>query len=431
MPAVTIESLDQEGRGVAHVDGKAIFVEGALPGETVTYDSYRKKASYELAQVSQIVKPGFMRVSPKCLYFGVCGGCSMQHLEARAQLAAKQRVLEDNLAHIGKVKPELILPAIYGPPWEYRCRARLAVRYVAKKGGILVGFHEKRSSFVADMKTCEILPGRISALLRPLRELIEKLSIRERVPQVEVALGDDIDVLVLRILEPLDTRDETLLREFADVHRIQFFLQPAGPDSAYPFHPLDARELRYSLPEFDVHIPFSPTEFTQVNPAINRILVRRAVNLLNPQPGERIADLFCGLGNFTLPIARRGAAVVGFEGSGALVRRAEANAAHNGLADNTRFIGADLFRATPEWLESQGRFDKMLIDPPRDGAVEAVKALGKAPPWRIVYVSCSPATLARDAAVLVHAKGYRFKAAGVVNMFPHTAHVESIAVFEQ
>src|SRR5687768_8739853 len=302
---VLIESLDQEGRGVAHAEGKVIFIEGALPGEVVTYNAYRRKPSFELAQVDQILKPAFSRVTPECRHFGICGGCSMQHMDVRTQVAAKQRVLEDNLKHIGKVAPELILPAVYGSPWGYRYRARLSVRYVAKKGGVLVGFHEKRSSFIADMQACRIMPPRISALIMPLRKLVENLSIRERLPQIEVSLGEDVDVLVLRILEPLTAQDEALLKAFADQHQVQLFLQTGGPQTAYPFYPKDAPELSYTLPEFDITIPFHPTEFTQVNPAVNRVLVRRAMNLLDPRPGEHIADLFCGLGNFSLPIARR------------------------------------------------------------------------------------------------------------------------------
>jgi 23S rRNA (uracil1939-C5)-methyltransferase len=430
---VIIESLDQEGRGVAHVDGKAIFIEGALPGELVTYSPYRKKQNFELAQVAQILKPAFGRVVPQCEYFGTCGGCSMQHLDVRAQVAAKQRVLEDNLKHIGKVEPDLILPAIYGAAWGYRYRARLSVRYVAKKDAVLVGFHEKRSSFIADMQTCEIMPARMSALVMPLRKLIDALSIRQRLPQIEVSLGEDVDVLVLRILEPLNTQDEAMLKVFADQHRIQFFLQPGGPKTAYRFYPQDAPELNYTLPEFDILMPFHPTEFTQVNPSMNRVLVRRALNLLDPRPGERIADLFCGLGNFTLPIARCGAHVVGYEGSAALVRRAEENAVRNRLASRTQFTETNLFEVDEAWLQEQGHFDKMLIDPPREGAIAVATSLGESQtsPRRIVYVSCNPATLARDAGVLVHHNGYLLRAAGVVNMFPHTAHGESIALFER
>jgi 23S rRNA (uracil1939-C5)-methyltransferase len=430
---VTIESLDQEGRGVAHVEGKVIFIEGALPGELVTYNPYRKKQNFELAQVARILKPAFGRVTPQCQYFGTCGGCSLQHLDARTQVAAKQRVLEDNLRHIGKVKPELILPAVYGAAWGYRYRARLSVRYVAKKDMALVGFHERRSSFVADMQTCEIMPRRISALLMPLRKLVNALSIRQRLPQIEVSLGDNVDVLVLRNLEPLTSKDEAMLKVFADQHRIQFFLQPGGPKTAYRFHPQNAPELNYTLPEFNIVMPFDPTEFTQVNPAMNRILVRRALNLLDPQPGERIADLFCGLGNFSLPIARRGAHVTGYEGSAAMVRSAAENSERNALLRRTQFTETNLFEIDDRWMQEQGHFDKMLIDPPREGAIAVATSLNKkqALPRRIVYVSCNPATLARDAGVLVHGNGYALKAAGVVNMFPHTAHVESIALFEK
>ena len=426
-----IESLDQEGRGVARHEGKTTFVDGALPGEVVEASPYRRKPSFELATLNQVLRPSALRVQPRCAFFGICGGCSLQHLDARAQVAAKQRVLEDDLWHIGKVEPEEILPAIHGSPWGYRRRARFTARYVARKGGMLVGFHEKRGSYVADMTSCEVMPEHISALLVPLREVLGRLSIRSRMPQVEVALGDALAVLVLRILEPLSTGDETLLRAFADRHAVQFYLQPRGPDSAYPFHPAAGPDLYYTLPEFDLKIRFSPTEFTQVNHDINRVLVRRALTLLAPQPGERVADFFCGIGNFSLAIARRGAAVVGVEGGAGLVRRAAENAAENGLADAARFLAMDLFKIDAAALAALGRFDRMLIDPPRDGAAELVKALDADAPARIVYVSCNPATLARDASILVHVKNYRLRAACVINMFPHTAHVESIAVFER
>ncbi len=427
-----IESLDHEGRGVAHLDGKAIFVEGALPGELVIHSSYRKKPAYEQAQVTQIVKASPNRVLPRCRWFGVCGGCSHQHLHESAQVAAKQRVLEDCFDHIGKVTPETMLSPIHGPAWGYRTRARLSVRNVIKKGGVLVGFHEKRSSYVADMTSCEVLPPQVSALLPLFRAFVADLSIRDRLPQIELAQGDNVTVLVLRILEPLSAEDETKVRDFADRHGVQFWLQPKGPDTAYPFHPLDAPELSYSLPEFDLVMPFRPTEFTQVNHGINRMLVRRAMRMLDAQPGEHIADFFCGLGNFTLPIARSGAQVLGIEGSQGLVERAIENSMRNGLSDNTEFRVADLFQMTPESYAALGAFDKLLIDPPRDGAIELVKSLPETGgPRRIVYVSCNPATLARDAAVLVHQKGYALKAAGVANMFPHTAHVESIALFER
>ena len=430
MNPVIIESLDQEGRGIAHADGKVIFIEGALTGEHVTYSSYRKKPSYEQAQVGQILKQSFMRVQPKCANFGVCGGCSMQHLEARAQVAVKQRVLEDNLERIGKVKPETMLPPIYGQAWGYRQRARLSVRHVLKKGKTLVGFREKNGKYVADMQHCEILPPKIASLLPLLGELNEGFTTRDILPQIEVAAGEHVDVLVLRILQALSPSDEAAIKQFADTHKVQFWLQTKGPETIVPFYPLDAPPLSYSLPEFGITMPFAPSEFTQVNSEMNRLMVSRAMRLLAPQPGERIADFFCGLGNFTLPIARSGARVVGIEGSAALVKRAAQNAAHNGLSGNTEFQAMNLFEMDEASLANLGRFDKWLIDPPRDGAVELVKAITpEIAPQRIVYVSCSPATLARDAQVLVQDHGYTLKAAGVMNMFPHTSHVESIAVF--
>ena len=431
MDPLLIESLDQEGRGVARREGKAIFVDGALPGESVECSTYRQKRNFELAALTRVQRPSPYRTSPRCPFFGKCGGCSLQHLDLRAQVAVKQRVLEDNLWHIGKVVPEMILPAICGPEWQYRRRARLSVRYVPKKGGMLVGFHEKRSSYVADMTSCEIMPPHLSALLLPLRETLGRLSILDRIPQVEVAVGDAATALVLRILQPLAGADGDLLKEFAERHEVALYLQAQGPESARPFWPDAPANLYYSLPEFDLRIGFGPTEFSQVNFAINRVLVRRASTLLDAQPGERIADLFCGIGNFALAIARRGAAVLALEGSPALVARAIRNAAENGLERSTAFQVFDLFRFDGTISGHFGRFDRMLIDPPRDGAVEIVKGLGEYPPRRIVYVSCNPATLARDAAVLVHTRGYRLSSAGVINMFPHTAHVESIAAFDR
>ncbi|MEP7208638.1 MAG: 23S rRNA (uracil(1939)-C(5))-methyltransferase RlmD [Casimicrobiaceae bacterium] len=440
---ITIQSLDQEGRGVARVEGKAVFVEGALPGERVTVTTLKRKPNYEIARAEVIDHFNGSRVTPRCPHFGVCGGCSMQHLDAAAQVATKQRALEDALWHIGRVRPAQLLPAVHGPAWGYRHRARLSVRHVVKKGGVLVGFHERKSSFVADMLTCPVLPPDVSALLPALRALVTALSIRDRLPQIELAVGEDarttdgatpgepLVVLVLRVLEPPSESDRIVLRTFADTHGVQFYLQSAGPETAVPFHPLGP-ELAYTLPEFGLVFPYAPTEFTQVNAAINRVLVRRAVALLDPQPGERIADFFCGLGNFTLPIARRGAEVIGIEGSRSLVDRARVNAGRNGLGDRTSFEVANLFEASPEGMEAFGRLDKVLLDPPREGAMAVVKALpGDGAPRRIVYVSCNPATLARDAEVLVNGHGYRLEAAGIINMFPHTAHVESMAVFER
>ncbi|MDR1888946.1 MAG: 23S rRNA (uracil(1939)-C(5))-methyltransferase RlmD [Zoogloeaceae bacterium] len=433
MPIGVIEALDHEARGIARQEGKVIFIDGALPGETVEYASYRKKPDYEQAHLVRVIQPTSARITPHCPHFGVCGGCAMQHLAFSAQVAAKQRILEDNLWHIGRVRPEQILPPIQGAAFGYRHKARLGVRKVPKKGGVLVGFHEKRSSYIADIKTCPVLHPAVSALLLPLRELIGGLSICERLPQVEIAVGDACVALVLRILDPLTPADESLLRQFADQHGVVFYLQPKGPDTAYRFHPLPGPELDYRLPEFGLQMRFRPTDFTQVNHGINRVLIRRALELLDPQPGECIVDLFCGLGNFTLPIARRGARVVGVEGSAALVERGRECARHNGLTEHTRFVEANLFDCTPESLMALARMDKLFIDPPREGALEVVKSLPEAgedsAPRRIVYVSCNPATLARDTAILTGRKHYRFVMAGAVNMFPHTAHVESIAVF--
>ena len=429
MPIAQVESLDREGRGVAHVEGKAIFIDGALPGEVVEYSPYRKKAAWELAQLVQVIERSAGRTSPRCTYFGTCGGCSMQHLDERTQVAAKQRVLEDALWHIGRIRPETMLRPIYGQAWGYRHRARMSVRMVPKKGGALVGFRERKSTYVADMASCEVLPPRVSALIPELRALITSLTANDRVPQIELAVGEEVTVLVLRVLAALDADDGARLKQFAARHGVQLWLQPSGPDSAQPFWPLDAPPLYYLLPEFGVRIDFAPTDFTQVNNAVNQLLVRRALALLDPRPGERIADCFCGLGNFTLPIAASGANVLGFEGNAKLVARAEANARLNGLAGLCRFEVANLFEASA--CGALPAFDKVLMDPPREGAIELIKSLAARLPRRIVYVSCDPATLARDAGMLVNTQGYRLTAAGVINMFPHTSHVESIALLER
>jgi 23S rRNA (uracil1939-C5)-methyltransferase len=435
MDTVVITALDQEGRGIARVDGKAVFVEGALIGERVGIEILRRKQNYDLARMTELYAASPARVTPPCSYFGVCGGCSLQHLDPAAQVAVKQRVLEDTLWHIGRVRAGELLAPLHGLAWGYRHRARFSVRDVPKKGGVLVGFHERKSSYVTDMTSCLVVPPRISALLPELRALVARLSIRNRLPQIELAVGENtddagepVDVLVLRILEPLSDADERELSAFAAGHGVELYLQPGGPASVRPLHP-PGRRLAYSLPEFDVTFDFEPTDFTQVNAGLNRVLVRRAIGLLEPGSSETVADFFCGLGNFTLPIARRGAVVVGVDGSRALIQRAEANAAKNGLAGSVRYAVANLFEATRESVEALGALDKALLDPPREGAIALVKALPEERLSRIVYVSCNPATLARDAAVLVHQRGFALSAAGVANMFPQTAHVESIALF--
>ena len=429
MAETTIESLDSEARGVSHIDGKATFIAGALPFERVSYTVTRRRPSYDLARLDDVLEASGFRVLPKCPHFGVCGGCSLQHLELNAQVAVKQRVLEEAFRRLGKVEPEHILSPIYGNQWRYRHRARFTVRRVAKKGGVLVGFHERGSSYVADMNRCEVLPESVAEQIPALRELVDRLSIRERLPQIEIAIGERVTVLVLRILMPPTAADEAILAEYAESTGFQLWLQPKGPDTAAPFWPLQMPELSYELPEFDLSMRFAPTDFTQVNHAVNRLLVRRAVELLDPRPGDRIGDYFCGLGNFTLPIARSGAQVLGVEGSGGLVERARLNAAINGLDARVRFEVANLFDA--EVCRKYAGMDKVLIDPPRDGAVELIKSFSSGAPSRIVYVSCDPATLARDAGMLVHSHRYKLTSAGIVNMFPNTSHVESVAVFDR
>ena len=431
-----IESLDLDANGVARNDGKVVFVRGALTGETVTARVVRRKPKYDVAEVETIERASAQRVVPKCPNFGICGGCSMQHVEPRAQVSLKQRVLEDTLWHIGKVRAETMLAPIVGPAYGYRYRARLSVRHVPKKGGVLVGFHERGSSYVADMRECHVLPPAASALLVPLRELVGALSIRDRMPQVELAHGETHIELVLRVLQSPTDADLVLLRQFSERHGVALWLQSSGPDSIeYLCGPAGEQStLHYALPEFGVVMPFRPTDFTQVNHAINATLVSRALSLLDVQADERVADLFCGLGNFTLPLATQAAEVLGIEGSKTLVERACANALANGLQLKASFRAANLFQITPQTWQSLGAFDRLLIDPPREGAhalVQALIAPGSIRPRRIVYVSCNPATLARDAAILIHEGGLVLRTAGVINMFPHTSHVESIAVFEQ
>jgi len=439
---IDIKSLDMDGRGVGHLEnedgspGKVVFVEGALPGERVSYETLKKKKNWEAGRMVSLQRASSMRIEPKCIHFGYCGGCSMQHLEPGAQVAMKQRVLEDNLKHIGKVKAETIMRPMYGPTWDYRYRARLSVRHVPKKHTVMVGFHEKASALVADLVTCEILPDHVARLIVPLRALIAAMSVIDHVPQIELAIGEESTVLVLRIMAPLSRNDEALLKAFADEWQIHWWLQPNGPDSAHPYYPLGT-DLYYTLPDFGIRMPFKPTDFTQVNHQINRVLVSKALRLLDVQATDRVADLFCGLGNFTLPLATQAREVVGIEGSTALTERALANARANGLAAKTSFSTRNLFEVTKQDLVALGRFDRMLIDPPRDGAMALAQALADLRathehlmPQRIVYVSCSPSTLARDAGILVHEAGYVMTKAGVVNMFPHTSHVESIGVFE-
>ncbi len=446
-----IESMDLDAQGVAHrADGKVVFVDGALPFEVVRANVHRKKNNWEQASLLEVLQESSQRVRPGCpnfgLHAGACGGCKMQHLEPTAQVAIKQRALEDNLWHLGKVKSETLLRPIQGPTWGYRYRARLSVRYVVKKGEVLIGFHERKSRYVADMRQCPILPPHVDALLLPLRALIANLQARDTCPQIEVACGDDVTALVLRHLEPLTESDLQQLKTFAATHHVQWWLQSKGPDTVRLMDANDPQQLAYDLPDFGIHMPFKPTDFTQVNPYINRVLVSRALRLLDVQPHERVIDWFCGLGNFTLPLATQAREVLGIEGSDTLVARSKENYVRNQQGRDkplapTQFVARNLFDMTPELLVQDGSADKWLIDPPREGAFALAKTVadlmqnpdlrqGWTPPKRIVYVSCNPATLARDAGLLVNVAGYRCTSAGAVNMFPHTAHVESMAVFD-
>ena len=447
-----VDALDLDAQGVARrPDGKVVFIEGALPFETVSAKVNRKKNNWEQATLTEIHRESSQRVRPRCPHFGLhegaCGGCKMQHLHVGAQVAAKQRVLEDNLWHLGKVKAEAVLRPIEGPTWGYRWRARFSVRHVRKKETVLVGFHERKSRYVADMRECHVVPPHVSDLLLPLRELIGSMEAIETCPQIELACGDEVTALVLRHLEPLSAGDLGKLRGFAAAHPgVQWWLQPKGPDTVALLDE-GGPELAYALPEFGITMPFKPTDFTQVNPHINRVLVSRGLRLLDVQPDDRVIDWFCGLGNFTLPIATRAREVLGIEGSSTLVARSRENYERNRTSAlrpslaKAEFVARNLFEITPAQLVADGVAQRWLVDPPREGAFALAKALADlhqqpelrgawSPPRRIVYVSCNPATLARDAGLLVHQAGYRCSAAGVVNMFPHTAHVESIAVFE-
>jgi len=459
---VKVEALDLDAQGIARLapneqeqalgqSGKVIFIKGALPTELVTYAITSEKARFSKAKLREILKPAVFRAEPKCAAFGVCGGCTMQHLDIRAQVAMKQRVLEDDLRHIAKVKPEEILRPMGGPAWEYRQRARLSVvNRSIKKGTVLIGFHEGKSGYVADMLACEILPKYVSDLLPEMRKLVMGLSIVDRMPQIEVAIGEPeephshdpkkskpVTALVFRNLLPLTVADEQLLREFADHHQVWIWLQPKGIETVAPFYP-ETGKLCYRLPEFQIEMPFKPADFTQVNHSMNRALVSRAIRLLEVQETDCVLDLFCGLGNFTLPLARKAKQVLGIEGLETLTTRAKENAIHNGLENKVSFIQSDLFAVTPEIIASWSKAERWLMDPPREGAMEICSALAQLHtqksdllPQRIVYVSCNPKTLARDVEILCHHAGYTLSSAGIVNMFPHTSHVESMAVFDR
>lgn len=425
-----IESLTHEGRGVARVEGKAVFVDGALPGEEVLFRYTRRRRAYDEAVAVEVLSASPDRVSPRCAHFGVCGGCSMQHLAPEAQIRAKQQVLLDDLARIGHVEPEAVLPPLTGPVWGYRRKARLGVKDVVKKGRVLVGFRERRSPYLAELERCEVLDPRVGPHLSELGRLIEGLAGRDRIAQIEVALGDATGALVFRNLEPLGEADQEAQAGFGQRHGLQIFLQPGGPDSVVPLWP-ERPHLSYALPAYHAEIAFEPTDFTQVNAEINRSMVDRTLSLLEAGPEDRVLELFAGLGNFTIPLARGVAHVVAVEGDAALVARARANARNN-AADNVEHHVADLSAGVEglPWLRGR-KYERALIDPPRTGADAVLAPLAASGVQRLVYVSCNPATLARDAAELVNRHGFRLRAAGVMDMFPHTAHIESIAAFER
>jgi len=425
---VTIESLSHDGRGVAHLDGKAVFIDGALPGEVVSFEYRASRRRFDEGRVTAVAQASPDRVQPGCPHFGLCGGCSLQHMEPAAQIRAKQQTLLDNLKHIGKVVPQAVLPALTGPVWGYRTKGRLGVKDVIKKGRVLVGFREKHSPYVADLAVCEVLHPSIGKRIEELAQLIGQLQGKARIPQIEVAVAGSITALVFRHLDPLSQGDLGRLKQYAMERELHVYLQPAGPDSVQPLCP-EQSVLSYQLPAESVEIRFEPTDFTQINTAINEQMVARVLDLLALDSNDTVLDLFCGLGNFTLPMARHAGAVIGVEGDAGLVTRARDNAALNGL-ENTTFHSANLAENNAAAAWAVTACNKVLLDPPRSGAAEVLDVLAKMRPQRIVYVSCHPGSLARDAGTLVHEKGYRLLSAGVMDMFPHTAHVESIALFE-
>jgi len=428
-----VADLTHEAEGVVRggeASGKTVFVAGALPGERVSFRRVSFHRSHDEAQLVEVLEPSPQRVTPRCAHFGVCGGCALQHLEPAAQLQAKQKELSDNLARIGQVTPDEWLPPLLGPEWGYRRRARLSSRYVTKKGRSLVGFREKQGKYVADVLRCEVLAEPVAGLIGKLGELLTGMQRRESIPQIEVSLSDGERVLVLRVLDALPESDLAALRQFEREQGLRILLQPGGLDTVAPMTPGPV-DLYYRLDDFDLRLDFGPTDFVQVNAAINAGMVRRAIELLEVTSTDRVLDLYCGLGNFTLPLARHAASVVGVEGESGLIERARANARRNGI-ENASFHVADLSVAPDRnipWM--RGGFDKVLLDPPRMGAAEVLSAVAHLAPRRVVYISCHTGSLARDLGQLTQEHGFRLRAAGVLDMFPHTTHVESVAVLER
>ncbi|HET8897697.1 MAG TPA: 23S rRNA (uracil(1939)-C(5))-methyltransferase RlmD [Rhodanobacteraceae bacterium] len=425
-----IDGLAHDGRGVARIDGKTTFVDGALPGERVRLRLRRRHRQYDEAELLEVLNASAERVAPRCAHFGVCGGCSLQHQDPAAQLRAKQGVLAENFERIGKVSPKRWLAPLRDEPWGYRRRGRLSVRHVAKKGRTLVGFREAANPrYVADIRHCDVIDPRLGPVLGEIGDLVSSLAAAAEIAQIEFAAADAMVALVFRHLKPLSADDLTALRGFGERHGFAIYLQPGGNDSVHPLWP-EQPELRFHLPDDGIEFAFEPLDFVQVNARINQRMVAQVMELLAPEPQHRVLDLFCGLGNFTLPLARRVAEVAGVEGDAALVRRAGANAARNGI-DNAEFHLADLFQNQRDLAWARRDWDAILLDPPRAGAEQVLDYLPRKATRRVVYVSCHPASLARDAGMLVHRHGFRLAAAGVMDMFPHTAHVESVALFER
>ncbi len=423
----TVDGLTHEGEGVVH-GGKTVFVAGALPGERIRLRRTRRHRQHDDGELIEVLQSSPLRVTPRCAHFGVCGGCALQHLAPEAQLAAKEQELKDSLERVAKVTPARWLAPLAGPAWGYRRRARLGAKFVRKKERVLVGFRERAAPYVAQLASCEVLKKPAGELIAPLAAMLTGLTIREHLPQIEVAVADNVTALVLRVLKDPPAEDLERLRAFASAHQVRFYLQPAGLDSVRPLGPA-GEALRYALPHFDLQLEFEPTDFIQVNGAINEALVSRALELLAPAADSRVLDLFCGLGNFTLALARHSAHVVGVEGDGALIARARGNAQLNGIT-NTEFHAGNLAVAplahSSPWLRQP--YSHVLLDPPRTGAREVLAAVAALAPRRVLYISCHPGSLARDLGVLVHEHGLTLEAAGVVDMFPHTAHVESLAL---
>jgi len=424
---VVIESLSHEGRGITHVNDKVVFIDGALTGEKVTFQYVSTHRNYDEGRVVDVLEPSIDRVEPKCEFYGLCGGCSIQHMSPEKQIEIKQDVLLNLFSRTSQINPQNILPALTGDYWGYRTKARLGVKYVEKKGRVIVGFREKHSPYLANMNQCEVLDIKIGHKLEVLSQAIAKMQAYNKIAQIEVATTDKVSALIFRNLIELCDEDKQILIDLGTSENYHIYLQPSGPDSVHLIHP-ESSELSYKLPEYGLDIKFLPTDFTQVNTSINQQMISQAIGLLELNNNDNVLDLFCGLGNFTLPIATKAGTVTGVEGDVGLIDRAKLNAENNSIA-NTEFHVQDLTKDVTSSRWAQKKYSKILIDPARPGAFEMMEVVAKMDPERIVYVSCNPATLARDAGVLVNDYGYQLETAGVMDMFPHTAHVESMALF--